>query len=327
MLGMAPLTVDYDVEEFALATTFRTARVTMDRFHVTLVQVSHDGLRGRGECYASSRFGWDTKRVAAALEALPAAFKNTSDVQALDPSPVRNALDCALWDLRAKEQGQRAWQAAGLKALRPVQTMTTVSMMSRAELERVAGHVSKLGFIKLKVGHPDDLENLRLVRAIAPHARILVDANEGWTVETYSVLAPELARLAVCMIEQPLKASEDHALEYLPRPVAVCADESFYRKEDLGALRSRYDAINVKLDKVGGLTAALDVMKQAKGMGFQIVVGCMLGTSLAIAPALIAAQEADFVDLDAHLLCRADRQPGLVTQDGFIAAPDAALWG
>ncbi|MEP4199014.1 MAG: dipeptide epimerase [Aliishimia sp.] len=327
MLTRSKLHIKYDVQYKTLAETFKTARVTMDSFPVVVVTLERNGVRGRGECYASTRFGWDTDKVLEALKNLPPDFSHAGLLDLMEAGPARNAVDCAFWDLSAKESSRRAWFGLPDADLRPVETMTTISLMSSQDLERQIPKIQNMQFMKLKVGGPDDLEVVRLVRKVSPDAKLLIDANEGWSADLYATLVPELQKYEILMIEQPLKEVDDHALANLPRPIAICADESFHAESNLEEMRSRYDAINIKLDKMGGLTAALQVQNKAKALGFQTVVGCMLGTSLAIAPGLVAAQQADYADLDAHLLCKADRQPALRTTKGVIHAPDRALWG
>jgi L-alanine-DL-glutamate epimerase-like enolase superfamily enzyme len=246
----------------------------------------------------------------------------------LPPGAARNAVDCALWDLRAKTELTPIWRLVGLDAPGPVRTAYTLSLDAPAAMAKAAAENAFRPLLKLKLaGGPEDLERVRAVRAGAPQAKLIVDANEGWSPEDFAALAPPFAELGVALIEQPLPAGKDDALAQLPRPLPVCADESCHVAADLDGLAGKYDAVNVKLDKAGGLTEATALVKAAKQRGMRVMIGCMVGTSLAMAPALILAAEADFVDLDGPLLLARDRQPGLRYEGSTVFPPKPNLWG
>ena len=249
-------------------------------------------------------------------------------LQALLPAgAARNALDLAFWDLECKRSGKRYWELAGLPAPGPVTTAFTLSLDSVENMREKAAANAMRPLLKLKLAGPEDLDRVAAVRAAAPDPRIIVDANEGWTVEQYSALAPRLKELGVEMIEQPLPAGDDAALADVERPVPVCADESCHDLATLAGLAGRYDMINIKLDKTGGLTEALKLKAAAEEAGFGIMVGCMLATSLAMAPGVLLAQGVPVVDLDGPLLLAEDRDPALVIEDSLVQPPEPALWG
>jgi len=243
------------------------------------------------------------------------------------PGAARNAVDCALWDLEAKTAGKRVWELAGLPAPKPATCAYTLSLDTPEKMQAAAAKNAHRPLLKIKLGTPDDMPRLEAVRAGAPNARIIVDANEGWTAEVYANLAPHLVRLGVALVEQPLPAGDDAALIGIERPVPVCADEACHDRESLAHMGGKYDMINIKLDKTGGLTEALALRDLARAEGFQIMVGCMVGSSLAMAPATLVAQGAQYVDLDGPLLLAEDRDTPLTYEAGLIYPPEAALWG
>ncbi len=247
--------------------------------------------------------------------------------QALPAGAARNALDCAFWDLEAKRAGRPVWALLGLKAPAPVTTAYTLSLDTPEAMGRAAAENAARPLLKLKLAGPDDLARVEAVRENAPAARLIVDANEGWSLDDYVELAPKLAGLGVDLIEQPLPAGKDAALAGMRRPVPVCADESCHDSASLAGLAGRYDAVNIKLDKTGGLTEALELKDAAGAQGYEIMVGCMLATSLAMAPATLVAQGARFVDLDGPLLLDRDRAEGLYYEDSLLHPPEPALWG
>ena len=310
---------------------FTISRGSKTASEVVVARVRDGELEGRGECLPYPRYGETPQGVAAAIEALAPAIRDgmgRAELQhALPAGAARNALDCALWDLECKAGGARAWELAGLAAPGPLPTAYTLSLDSPDSMRAAAARNSDRPLLKLKLGGTRDLERVAAVREGVPGTRIIVDANEGWTAEDYRRLAPELARLGVAMIEQPLRAGADDALARLERPVPVCADEACHDRASLGALAGRYDAINIKLDKTGGLTEALALREDARDRGIAIMVGCMIATSLSIAPAVLVADGADFVDLDGPLLLAADRESGLRYDRAHVHPPVAALWG
>ena len=326
---MIELTVTH--ETFPLRGTFTISRGSRTAAQVVRVALVRGGKRGQGEAVPYSRYGETVESVMAQVESLRGPLADGLDrsslYEALEPGSARNAVDCALWDLEAKEAGVRAWELAGLPAPVSVTTAYTLSLDSPEAMGEAARRHADRALLKLKLAGPEDLERVRAVHANAPNSRLIVDANEGWTASLYEKLAPELQALGVAMIEQPLPAAEDSPLSGVQRSVPVCADESCHDRKTLAALEGKYDLINIKLDKTGGLTEALALREEARARGFGIMVGCMVGTSLSMAPAVLVAQGAEFVDLDGPLWMAEDRVPGLRYEDSSVAPPDAALWG
>jgi L-alanine-DL-glutamate epimerase-like enolase superfamily enzyme len=252
-----------------------------------------------------------------------------ADLQALLPAgAARNALDCALWDLEAKRLGTSAAALEGLAPLRAVETAFTISLASPEEMAARARDAASYPLLKLKLGGDGDEERLAAVREEAvPNARLIADANEAWRASNLERLLESAKAARVELIEQPLPTGDDAALEHLARAVPVCADESVHDRTSLATIAKRYDAVNIKLDKAGGLTEALATAAEARRLGLKIMVGCMVATSLAMAPALLLAQDADFVDLDGPLLLERDRVPGLAYSSGTVMPAPTALWG
>ncbi|WP_304177116.1 N-acetyl-D-Glu racemase DgcA [Phenylobacterium aquaticum] len=318
-------------EHWPTAQVFTIARGAKTEAHVLVAEITQAGVTGRGEAVPYPRFG---ETVAGALATVarvrPAieAGASRGDLQdLLTAGAARNALDCALWDLEAKLTGEPAWRAAGRTRLDPVKTCFTLSLDTPEAMAEAARAASRRPVLKLKIGGPDDLGRVEAVRAAAPKTRLVVDANEALSFETLKRLAPEFARLGVMLIEQPLPSGADHVLEGYDSPVPLCADESLRTRLDLAACARRYAYLNIKLDKTGGLTEALALAAEAKALGLEIMVGCMVATSLSMAPALILAQGAAFADLDGPLLLARDREPGLVYEGSLIHPPPAGLWG
>ena len=299
--------------------------------HVLVVEIEQAGVVGRGEGMPYPRFGETMERsIALAESARPAVEAGASRAELqglLLAGAARNAIDCALWDLEAKLTGEPAWKAAGKARLDPVKTCYTLSLDTPDAMAEAARAAAGRPMLKLKIGAPGDLDRVEAVRGAAPKTRLIVDANEGLTFDDLRRLAPELARLGVLLIEQPLKAGEDQALEGYESPVMLCADESLRTRADLDICARRYGCINVKLDKAGGLTEALALSEAARARGLSIMAGCMVATSLAMAPAMILAQGAEFVDLDGPLLLARDREPGLTFEGSMIRPPPRELWG
>jgi L-alanine-DL-glutamate epimerase-like enolase superfamily enzyme len=314
-----------------LAAPFAISRGSRTMAEVVVAEL-HDGdSHGRGECVPYPRYGESVDSVVAALEAMKGAvfsgLNRDSLQQALPPGAARNALDAAFWDIEAKRAYCSAADLAGIGVLRPVITAYTLSLDTPERMGMAAGAQKARPLLKLKLTGDGDLERVRAVRENAPSSRLIVDANEGWTERQYAELAPQLAEFGVELIEQPLPAGEDDALAELPHPIPVCADESCHVVADLAGLMGKYDAINIKLDKTGGLTEALALAAAARERGFSIMVGCMIGTSLAMAPAMLVAQQASVVDLDAPLLLASDRNQGLRYEGSLVYPPEPALWG
>jgi L-alanine-DL-glutamate epimerase-like enolase superfamily enzyme len=324
------LSVSVDIQTWPLAAAFVISRGAKTEAHVCVATVSDGTHQGRGESVPYARYGETVEGVAGAIASLDGRLTTRAELAATAiTGAARNAVDCALWDLEAKRAGVRAYTLAGLPQPSPRTTCYTVSLGAPDEMARaaVAAVARGLSLIKLKLGGDGDEARLAAVRAACPTARLVADANEAWTPALLPALMAAAAAARLEVVEQPLPASDDGALVGLPRPVPICADESLHTRRDLAALRTRYDAINVKLDKAGGLTEALALTQAARDMGFRIMVGCMVATSLAMAPAMLIAQQADWVDLDGPLLLARDRSPGLRYDGDTVHPPDAALWG
>ena len=315
------------IDRFPLAHAFTIARGSKTEAVVVTVSVTRGGVTGWGEAVPYARYGETVDAVLAQIAALPAGIDRHDLQSALPAGAARNAVDCALWDLAAKGAGLRVWDMLGLPAPRPKVTAYTLSLDTPFAMEQAARNHAHRPVLKIKLGTPDDMPRLEAVRRGAPRPRIIIDANEGWDAPTYADLAPHLARLGVVLVEQPLPAGQDEALAGLARPVPICADESCHTAADLPRLRGLYDVVNLKLDKTGGLTAALELAQGARAQGFGLMVGCMVGSSLAMAPAVIPAQGAEFVDLDGPLLLAHDRAQPLLYDESGIHPPLRDLWG
>lgn len=319
------------VERFPIAGTFTIARGSKTEAVVVEVRITEGGITGRGECVPYARYGETVEGVVAAIEALApdlaAGLSRETLQHRLPAGAARNAVDCALWDLEAKASGMGCAELAGLPALRPVVTAYTLSLDTPEAMARAAAAATDRPLLKLKLGASGDHERLSAVREVAPDKRLIVDANEGWKAADLPALFDTCAAVGVELIEQPLPADADRRLARIDRPVPVCADESVHDRAGLANLRTRYDAINVKLDKAGGLTEALALAEAAHGLGFGVMVGCMLASSLAMAPALLVAQRAKWVDLDGPLLLARDRLPGLHYVGAVVSPPEPLLWG
>ncbi|MBF9045401.1 dipeptide epimerase [Rhodobacterales bacterium HKCCE4037] len=312
-------------DSFKLAEVFTISRGSRTEAQVLSVEFEHDGLSGRGECVPYARYGETLDSVTAQIEGSSGRW---CDLAAeLPAGAARNALDCAFWDHAAKRDGKRVWDLCGEPAPRPVTSAFTLSLDTPEKMEASAAKHAHRPLLKIKLGTPDDMARLEAVRRGAPNAAIIVDANEGWTAEIYSDLAPHLVRLGVQMVEQPMPAGEDDMLAEIERPLPVCADESCHDRASLPGLKGKYDMVNIKLDKTGGLTEALALRDAARAEGYTVMVGCMVGSSLAMAPAMLVAQGAEIVDLDGPLLLAEDREPPLRFDGSTVYPPEAALWG
>ena len=309
---------------------FRTARGASTETRVILVTISDGQHIGRGEAVPISRYGQTTASTVAQLEQISSrGAVDRQQVQELLPAgAARNALDCALWDLEAKSSGKRAWELANIEIVHVVETAFTISLDTPEKMAAAAQANAKAPVLKLKLGGDNlDLPRVEAVRGAAPAARLIVDANESWSPSHYQENVSGLARLGVELIEQPFPADADDVLETLDHPVPVCADESCHTTADLPRLVNRYEAINVKLDKTGGLTEALLLTEGARQSGLKLLFGCMVCTSLGIAPARLLARATDYVDLDGPLLLAGDRHHGLTYDNGRIGLPSRELWG
>jgi L-Ala-D/L-Glu epimerase len=314
-------------DRFALRQVFTISRGSKTAAEVITVRITRDGVTGRGECVPYARYGETQDSVAAQIAGLPADMTRDALQSALPAGAARNAVDCALWDLQAGIEGRRVWEIAGLAPPEPLITAFTLSLDTPAAMQAAAAAEAHRPILKIKLGTPDDMPRLEAVRRGAPAARLIVDANEGWTAGVYADLAPHLIRLGVVMVEQPLPAGADGMLAEIARPLAVCADESCHDRASLAGLRGRYDLVNIKLDKTGGLTEALATRDAARAMGFGVMVGCMVGSSLGMAPAMLLAQGAEYVDLDGPLLLAEDRDHALTYRNSTLHPPAAELWG
>ncbi|RTL73338.1 MAG: dipeptide epimerase [Hyphomicrobiales bacterium] len=324
------LTVRVAVERWPIAGNFVISRGAKTEAHVVVATVSDGVHTGRGECVPYARYGESVEAVVEAIEAFAASLTTRELLSTLMPAgAARNALDCALWDLEAKRTARRVYDLAGLPPPAPRPTCYTISLGTPSEmaLAAQAAFARGLSLIKLKLGGDGDAERLRAVRAACPAARLVADANEAWSEAMLGPLLDVAAEAGIELIEQPLPAGQDAALSHIPRRVPVCADESLHTRADLPALAQRYDAINLKLDKAGGLTEALALAKDARALRLRVMVGCMVATSLSMAPAMLVAQQADWVDLDGPLLLTRDRPEGLRYEAGQVYPPDAGLWG
>jgi len=319
------ITVTPDV--FKLAQVFTISRGSRTEAKVLTVRIEDAGHVGWGECVPYARYDETLESVTAQIEALPATFTRAELQSLLPAGAARNAVDCALWDLEAKKAGKPVWELAGLDQPEPEITAYTLSLASPEEMQKQAAENAHRPLLKIKLGTPEDMPRLEAVRAGAPEARIIIDANEGWSAEVYAELAPHLVRLGVELVEQPLPAGEDEALIGMERPVPVCADESAHDCASLPKLKGKYDVVNIKLDKTGGLTEALKLRDAALAEGYQVMVGCMVGSSLAMAPATLVAQGALVTDLDGPLLLAEDRPEPLTFDAEGVHPPRPALWG
>jgi len=312
---------------FRLAKVFTISRGSRRQAEVLTVRVSDGGVIGWGECVPYARYDETLDSVTAEIEGLPEVFDRAALQELLPAGAARNAVDCALWDLEAKRAGVRVWDLAGLSAPGPEVTAYTLSLDEPEAMRAQAAEHAHRPLLKIKLGTPDDMPRLESVRAGAPEARIIVDANEGWSAKVYADLAPHLVRLGVSLVEQPLPADDYEALIGMERPVPVCADESCHDRQSLPHLKGKYDVVNIKLDKTGGLTEALALRDAALSEGYKVMVGCMVGSSLAMAPATLVAQGALVTDLDGPLLLAEDRGNALTFDEAGVHPPDAALWG
>ena len=322
-------------ETFPLARAFTISRGSRTAARVLTVRLTWKGYQGWAECVPYARYGETLDSVAAQVNAVQPIFaglgcRDLTPEHLLDilpPGAARNGVDCALADLAAKLSGRPVWKTRHLARPGPVMTAFTLSLDTPEVMEAQARVHAARPVLKIKLGTQDDMPRLEAVRRGAPKARIIVDANEGWTAEVYADLAPHLIRLGVELVEQPLPAGHDDMLAEIARPLPVCADESCHDRASLPALKGKYDMVNIKLDKAGGLTEALALRDAARSQGYGVMVGCMVGTSLAMAPAVLLAQGADYVDLDGPLLLAEDRAHALHYDDAGVHPPVAELWG
>lgn len=326
-----PLNLTLTVERWPILGSFAISRGAKTEAAVVVAELSDGSVRGRGECVPYARYGETIEGVTAALDAMRPQIERGLDRAglqgAMPAGAARNALDCALWDLAAKRAGRPAYALAGLPAPGPVTTAYTISLAEPAVMAQAAERAAHRALLKIKLGADGDPARIRAVRAAAPKATLIVDANEGWNDSNLAANLDACARAGVALVEQPLPDGRDDLLRHMKRPLLVCADESVHDRASLPALAGKYDAINIKLDKTGGLTEALAMLADAEQQKFNIMIGCMVATSLAMAPAILLAQKARFVDLDGPLLLSNDRPDGLRYVDSLVYPPSPALWG
>jgi L-alanine-DL-glutamate epimerase-like enolase superfamily enzyme len=324
------ITVEAKEEIWPLKETFRISRGSRTETRVVVVTVSDGEHTGRGECVPIARYNQTCASVIAQIESVKAErnLDRQSPQSLLPAGAARNALDCAVWDLEAKRSGKRVWDLANIPIFDEVETAFTISLDTPDKMGAAAKAAAKYSILKLKLGGDDaDLGRVKAARNAAPAARLLIDTNESWSTEHYRRTVAAVKQLGVELIEQPFPADEDEVLEMLDHPVPVCADESCHTTAGLPRLKNRYEMINVKLDKTGGLTEALRLCERARENGFKLLIGCMVGTSLSMAPARVLASAADYVDLDGPLLLVRDRHHGLTYEGGRIGLPSRELWG
>jgi L-alanine-DL-glutamate epimerase-like enolase superfamily enzyme len=331
MTPATSLTLSTRIESWPIAGSFTIARGAKTEAVVVIAEVS-DGTRiGRGECVPYPRYNETPQATQAALldmrDAVAGGLDTQTLQQAMPPGAARNALDCALWDYYAKASGARVWELLKRDAPKPLTTAYTISLGSPDAMAAATTSAAHRPLLKIKLGGDGDDMRIAAVRKAAPRSELIVDANESWTPDNLARNLAACAAAGVTMVEQPLPAGRDDALAGLRRPIAVCADESVHDRASLPALRQRYDAINIKLDKTGGLTEALALADTARALGFDLMIGCMVSTSLAMAPAIIVAQQARVIDLDGPLLLAKDRDNGLRYDGSLVHPPSATLWG
>ena len=327
---MAP-TLTVRIERWPIAGAFTISRGAKTQAEVVVAMLSDGSAVGRGECVPYARYRETVAGVAAALEAMGGRIAAGLDRAALQgampPGAARNALDCAFWDLESKQAGKPVHALAALPPPRPLTTAYTISLGTPATMAEAAGKAAARKLLKVKLGGEGDPARIRAVRTAAPQAELIVDANEAWGADTLADNLAACAAAGVTLVEQPLRAGDDAALAAIERPIAVCADESVHDRASLSGLVGKYDAVNIKLDKTGGLTEALAMAREAERLGFGLMVGCMVATSLSMAPAMLVAQRARVVDLDGPLLLARDREDGLRYEQSLVYPPPRALWG
>ncbi|WP_298819370.1 N-acetyl-D-Glu racemase DgcA [uncultured Roseibium sp.] len=325
------LSVELVAERFEIAGGFKISRETRTHAQVVMVTVGDGTSTGHGECVPYPRYGETLESVQTQVEEIAPLLKEGLSrealLKAMPAGAARNAVDCALWDLEAKRSGHSAAVIAGLGVLKPVTTAFTISVDTPGIMAEKTAAAAHRPLLKVKLAGAGDDERIAAVRASAPNSTLIVDANEAWDESCFDKNMSACQAAGVALIEQPLPAKSDGLLADANHPVTICADESLHPGKGVDELRRKYDAVNIKLDKAGGLTAALQLVQEAKAMEFKVMIGCMLGTSLAMAPAVLIAQDADFVDLDGPLLLARDRSPGLHFEGSTLYPPQPDLWG
>ena len=326
-----PLTLATAVERWPIAGSFGISRGSKTEAVVVVAELSDGQHRGRGECVPYARYGESVDSVLAQINAMQLQLDGGIDRRGLQtatpPGAARNALDCAFWDLEAKRSGRPVHELAGLAIPHALTTAYTLSLGTPTDMAKAAEKSANRALLKVKLGAEGDVARIAAVRSAAPSSTLIVDANEGWSERNIAVNLAACAKAGVALIEQPLPEGQDHVLAQMQRPIPVCADESVHDRSSLARLAGKYEAVNIKLDKAGGLTEALAVAAEAQRQNFTIMVGCMVATSLAMAPAMLLAQTARFVDLDGPLLLSKDRADGLHYAGSLVYPPSPSLWG
>ena len=317
---------------FALSQPFVIARGARDKANVICVEISEGENKGWGESVPYARYNETVQGVMETIETLRDKLEggmNRETLQECLPAgAARNAIDCALWDLEAKQTGKPVFKLAGINEPKPCVSAYTISLGEPEQMNTDAKKCADYPLLKIKLGgQQGDVERLNAVREGAPNSDIIVDANEGWDVEMFNEMTEIFVKCGVRMVEQPFPAEKDEVLRELDHPLPICADESCHVRGDLEKLKGKYDVVNIKLDKTGGLTEALALRKEAEKCGFEIMVGCMIGSSLSMAPATLVAQNAQYVDLDGPLFLADDREPPIVYKENMIFPPQTKLWG
>ncbi|MCO4316195.1 dipeptide epimerase [Phyllobacterium sp. 21LDTY02-6] len=323
--------LEIGVERWPIAGTFTISRGSKTEAAVVICRLVTETATGRGECVPYARYGESIDSVCEQIESIRERLVQGLDrddlAKLLPAGAARNAVDCALWDLEAKSARTSVAELLGLGELRDLTTAVTVSFGDAETMAAATAKFAHRPLIKVKVGGDDDADRISAVAAAAPASRIIIDANEGWNDDNIVANLLACAKAGVALVEQPLPAGQDAILRRIPHPVPICADESVHAADDLHQLAGLYDYVNIKLDKTGGLTEALRMQQEARRLGFGIMVGCMVGTSLAMAPAMLVAQDADYVDLDGPLILKKDREPGLTFSGSLVSPPSPVLWG
>jgi L-alanine-DL-glutamate epimerase-like enolase superfamily enzyme len=331
MTSSQSLKLSVRIERWPIAGAFTISRGAKTEAVTVVAEISHRGHTGRGECVPYARYGETPEAALATVKPMRALLRRGLDRQALQAAmpagAARNALDCALLDLEAKTRGLRVWDMLRRPAPRACTTAYTISLGTPEAMAAATAKAAHRPLLKIKLGGEGDGMRIAAVRKAAPESELIVDANEAWTPDNLEQNLAECAEVGVTLVEQPLPAGRDEALARIKRPLAVCADESVHDRASLNGLRERYDAVNIKLDKTGGLTEALAMADAARALGFELMIGCMVATSLAMAPAMLLAPNARFVDLDGPLLLARDREGGLRYDDSLVYPPEPALWG
>jgi L-alanine-DL-glutamate epimerase-like enolase superfamily enzyme len=325
------ITLTLTAETWPIAGSFAISRGAKTQALVLVAELGDGRLRGRGECVPYARYGESIESVTAALDAMRHPLASGLDRMALQkampPGAARNALDCAFWDIEAKRSGRPVYEHAGLPAPHALTTAYTISLASAAAMAEAAAKAASRTLLKVKLGADGDAARIAAVRAAAPKATLLVDANEGWNDANLAANLAACAKANVALVEQPLPEGADAVLATIKHPMPICADESAHGLSSLPGLAGKYDAVNIKLDKAGGLTEALAMVAQAERLGLAVMAGCMVATSLAMAPAVLMGQRAQYVDLDGPLLLARDRADGLLYRDSLVFPAIPALWG